>query len=182
MSEEGASDRDQLALQRWLQEAYGSAYPSRVRTLEARRFQVPGWRFVFGSLEPAPSATFAVALHEGQVLEGQAGLAEFARDQDLYHRPHAISLEKLAGIAMFFLSRYGAGDAMLIASPRRDGSSWGSEIRKWLHKPRMVPQDDGYLVEFWYVQRMLTRVSMRIGPDNEIECHTQPITDLLPSE
>jgi hypothetical protein len=182
MPDESASDRDQLALQQWLQEAYGSAYPSRVRTEEARRFRVPGWWFFFGSLEPAPSATFAVALHDGRVLEGQAGLAEFVRDQDLYHRPDAIALEKLAGIAMFFLSRYGAGDAMLIASPRRDGSSWRSEIRKLLHKPRMVPQDGGYLVEFWYAQRMLTRVSMRIRPDNEIECHTQPITDLLPSE
>ena len=182
MSEEGVSDRDQLALQQWLQEAYGSAYPSRVQTEEARWLHVPGWRFVFGSLQPAPSATFAVALHEGRVLEGQAGLAEFVLDQDLYHRPHAISLEKLAGIAMFFVSRYGAGDAMLIASPRRDGSSWRIEIRRLLHKPRMVAQDDGYLLEFWYAQRMLTRVSMRIRRDNAIECHTQPITDLLPSE
>ena len=109
MSEESALDRDQLALQQWLQEAYGSAYPSRVRTAEARRFQVPGWRFFSGSLEPAPSATFAVAVHDGSVLEDQAGLAGFVRDQDLYHRPDAISLEKLAGIAMFFISRYWAG-------------------------------------------------------------------------
>lgn len=182
MSEESVSDRDQLALRRWLQEAYGPAYPSQVRTIEAHRFRVPGWRFFYGSPEPAPSDPFAVALHQGCVLEGEAGLAEFVRHQDLYHRPHVISLEKLASIAMFFLSYYGAGDAMLIASPRRDGSSWRSEIRKLLHKPRMVSEDGGYRVEFWYAQRMLTRVSIHIGPDNEIECRMQPITDLLPPE
>ena len=48
--------------------------------------------------------------------------------------------------------------------------------------PGWFPGRNGYLVEFWYAQRMLTRVSIHIGPDNEIECHTQPITDLLPSE
>jgi hypothetical protein len=182
MPDKSTSDRDQLALQQWLQGAYGSAYPSRVQVLEAHWFNVPDWRFCFGSLEPAPSATFAVALHEGRVLQGQDGLAEFVRDQDLYHRPAAIGLEKLAGIAMFFLSRYGAGDAMLIASPAQDGSSWRSEIQRLLHEPRIASRDDGYLVEFWYVQRMLMRVSVRIRPGNEIECHTEQITDLLPPE
>ena len=182
MADGSASDRDQLALQQWLQEAYGSAYPSRVQTEEAHWFNLPGWRFCFGSLEPAPSATFAVALHEGRVLQGRAGLAEFVRDQDLYHHPDAIALEKLAGIAMFFITRYGAGDAMLIANLTEDASSWRHEIQAVLHEPRMACQDDGYLVEFWYVQRVLTRVSLRIGPTNEIEYHTQSIADLLPRD
>lgn len=182
MSDEKAVDGEQISLNRWLEETYGSTDPSRVLSFEATDLRVPNWRFFFGSLEPAPRATYAVAIHAGRVLEGEGGLVEFFKEKDIYNHPDSLSIHKLAGIATFFLSHYGEGDVMLITDPVEQGKWWDETFRELLHEPRMKAANDGYVLQFWFLQRTLIRVSIRIQKNNEIAYDMNVISELLPPE
>ncbi len=181
MADESITDEDQICLHRWLEKTYEPTDPSRGLSFEAWQFQVPNWRFFFGSLE-SPDVGYAVAVHERRALTGEAGLAEFVKDKDVYNHPDALPLDKLAGIAMFFLSFYGKGDAMLITDPVKQGEPWAEKLRRLLHEPRLTTGDDGHVLQFWYLQRMLIRITLYIRPNNEISHDEKMIVELLPPE
>jgi len=167
-------------LTHWLKETYGSADPARVRKIEAGQFQESGWRFFFGSLNiPSHGGAYAVAVHDGAVWEGEAGLAEFFRDRDLYHHSDALPVDKLAGIVMFFLSHYGAGDAMLITDPSEQGKPWEKRFRRLLHRPKILLQGEALLLQFWYLQRTLIRVDLQVDQSNAFTYEKKVISELL---
>ncbi len=177
-----SADPDWARLRQWLEEVYGSSDPSRVLAFEQQALRRPGWRFFYGALNvPSHGGSYAVAIHEGRILQGEEGLAGFIRDRDVHGHPSAITAEELAATATFFLSRFGAGDAMLIADAREEGKAWRKRIRQFLHDPRLSAEGEGYRLEFWYLQRMLVRVTLHIRPGNAVECEKATIVDLLES-
>ncbi len=177
------ADPDWGHLRRWLEEAYGSSDPSRVLAFERKALRRPGWRFFYGALNvPSHGGSYAVAIHGGRVLQGETGLAEFVRDHDVHGHPGAIPAEELAATAMFFLSRFGAGDAMLITDPKQERKSFPSRVGKLLHEPRLAAERDDLVLQFWYLQRMLIRVTLHIRPGNALECEEVNAISLLESK
>jgi hypothetical protein len=183
MAEQNVTDRDWSCLYQWLEKTYGSADPSRVLAFERKQLHMPGWRFFYGSLNvPSHGGAYAVAVHNEQVWQGEAGLVQFVKDKDVYGHPDALPVEELAAVAMFFLSHFGRRDAKLITDLAKERKAWDEKFSQLLYEPRMTPEDDGYVLQFWYLQRTLIRVTLHIRPNNEITYDKKVISELLPPE
>jgi len=168
------------ALNKWLEANYGTSNLSKFLCFENEQIRTNGWQFYYGSQNDSSNGdSYAVASFANQIYTEEAGLAEFIKQNDLYNRFASIPKKRLCSIVMFFLSLYGQGSVKLITNLRLEESVWGKEFRIHLHAPMIYRDKDKLLLQFWFQQRTLVKISLEITPDNRMEYKREPIFDFM---